>query len=222
MFGRLIVCVLVICSAAAVAWQRQRSEAVDIGAAVTETKAAEADTRAAAAEERAMKAEERAAVAEAKASFFEAQLADHTVAADDPVLAAKKIHVVGIRYLGVKTDRHGRNAARFALSLAGNAGVIERIRMVPLSGDSGEPLVTAVGWDTQDQRHAPLDVQHGGEWLVDGHAQSVMTTRDGTTLLALSLPAMGAAHFFFPGATFRVDVDAAGDAHSFATITLDK
>lgn len=209
MLGRLIIAVLVIGSAAFVWWQKQRSETVDIGAAVAESKADDAVARAAAAEDRAKKAEDRAAIAEAKASFFEAQLAGQTAAADDPIAAEHALHFTNVRYNGLKRDRAGRNAAQLAVTLVGDAAQIKSFHVASSAAEQ---------WDSADGARWPIDVFHGGQLVVDAHADTVMKTKNGTTLLVLSLPVAG-AYMFFPGVTFKLDM-AVDDRVTSTTVAI--
>ena len=208
MLGRLIIAVLVIGSAFAVAWHQKRTDAATLDASVAETKATDADHRAAAAEERAKAAEERALLAEAKASFFEAELAKTSAAAEDPVNAERALHITGAVARPASPERAGKDAGVIALSLAGDAGDITRIRVFASNSD-GAP-VWREAWDTSDQGAWGLDVLHGGQLVVDRHAPTVMHTRAGATMLALRLPYSGAA--LVPGMTYAVEVTVDGKA----------
>jgi hypothetical protein len=210
MLGRLIIAVLVICSAAAVYWHRQKTEAADIGEAVAESKATEADRRAAAAEKRAKEAEDRATQAEAKAAFFEGELAKLSASADDPIAAEHALHLASVSYRGVKNGIRHVPAAHFDLALAGDAAEIARIRVFA-SDIEGQPIWHE-SWDTADKTAWPLSVLHGGVAVVEDHAPSVMTTRAGSTILALELPLQGAV--VAPGISYTVEVTGGGKTTS--------
>src|SRR5438132_870789 len=207
MLGRLIIVVLVVCSAFAVAWHQKRTDAATLDAAVAETKATDADQRTAAAEKRAHDAEARALQAEAKASFFEGELAKTSAAAEDPVNAARALHITGAVAKGVSAERAGKDDGVVALALAGDPGEIARIRVFACDAE-GAP-VWREAWDTSDKGGTwGLDVLHGGQVVVEQHAPSVMQTRPGATMLELRLAHSGAR--LVPGMLYAVEVTVDG------------
>ena len=197
MLGRLIIALLVICSAAGVAWQRQQSETVAIAANIEGNKAQDADARAAAAEKRASEAAVRAAQAEAKAAYYEAQIAEKKRAEEAALEEELSLHIVDVTYAGVAHD-----VARFELKLEGPAAAITRVRVYN----------DATAYDTMSGN---LAVTFKGK-RVDGG----LTTRDGATTLTLGCGLEASP--FAPGMSYALEITR-GDGHVMSrTVTIHK
>ena len=192
MVGRIIIALLVICSAGFVAWQKQRSEVVDLGAAVADTKAADFETRAANAEKRAQEAEERLAEVNAKLALCDAALKSPE---PDPGVHIEKF---AWRNIGAPNAK-GKRDVHFLLTLEGPTSEITRIE---LHNDVGH------AWDTTG---GTLAVSRAGKRLEGGHLTL------GDAVLDLSCSDSG---FFVPGVSFTVKVTRGDGVVVTSTTTL--
>ncbi len=223
MLGRLIIAALVICSAAFVVWQRQKSETVTVSASVDAHKAEAAEARAAAAEKRAADAEAAAAEAAVKAEVLQEQLDDTRAKLDDAVDAQLSPHIAEARYLGIGRDvvgpvtslADGRGDAHIALTLAGPPGKIRRVRAFTSDRD-GRPMWSEA-WDTQTGPH-PLALLEGHKRL-DLRRTGGLFTSGGVTHLDLGCSDTG---WFTRGGTVTIELTR-GDGHTMrATVPIDR
>ena len=205
MLGRLVIALLVVCSAAAVVWQRQRTEADDLSATLADSRATDAEKHAAELEKKLQETELHAAEAEAKAALFQAK-ADAAEAQRLAEIEAADVHIESFAWVGLGRDvvgardpgPDGRPDGHFALSVQ-NAGYVIRIQL------HANPMGTSgASWDTLDPSRGMLGVLKNGALLNGGgRGAFAVPTKEGVTKLDLAANESG---YFVAGMPYTVEV----------------
>jgi uncharacterized coiled-coil protein SlyX len=157
MLGRLIVALLVVCSAAFVMLQKRETESTSIGATLADTRAKEAEQRAADQEKKIAGLQAQVEELETKVAWQDerfTELAEDCTPASPEIaeveIATLKRRPAGGDVLGLRDfERNGREDQRFALVLRGDAGTITRARLFS-SLDDGTELMGKPSCDTLD------------------------------------------------------------------------
>ncbi|OGQ11193.1 MAG: hypothetical protein A2138_06550 [Deltaproteobacteria bacterium RBG_16_71_12] len=179
MFGRLIVALLVVASAAFVMLQKRATESTDIQANLSQSRAHQSDARAAALAQEVTTLREQVRALEHDLEWQRGQLAglaaDCTPAAPDQ----PKVHVAKLTWRPPRAGHAWPSGQRVSLLLGGDEATITRIRLFT-SLDDGTAVNDFVACDTlQSESGVLLGVIAGGKDVVEEFGPQRIAKRRG-------------------------------------------
>jgi hypothetical protein len=198
MIGRLIIALLVICSAGAVMWQRQQAEASDVSATLSEDKVDDANKKVTALEEKLAQAEARAAATEARNKYLEGEIeklsTDCTPVSDDD----EAMSIGTFKFRNVKDGK-----GNFTLILGG--GPEEIVRMRVIGSPPWDPSQRVFIWDTMnaDESWRAVLTRNGKPVPLDDARNLALDKQAGAMLLNVALTDSGN---FVNGAIFELEI----------------